>query len=170
MSDNTIQNLDAILATLSGRMAWSARRGYGTFLTMEFGSPHIKTREPINVSPEADPEHSARMARRRVFIEGDWHFWIQHANWTLRTASHLATNTQSYSAMIDQAMQELDGQILESYDISGFPEKFSLRFDLGAMLDIGGSDRTGDELWSITLRNEYVVICDAAGNLTREIL
>src|SRR5690349_21194900 len=79
----TAQQAQNLLRPLLGQLAWHVRGGYGSFLTLEFGQPHIEIREPINPSPDHSARVQRNLLRRRAFIVGDWHLWIQYCDWTI---------------------------------------------------------------------------------------
>jgi hypothetical protein len=53
MNNAQIQRPEEAFLPLIGRFAWSVRNSFGTYLTMEFGSPHLHVRDPIVASPDA---------------------------------------------------------------------------------------------------------------------
>jgi hypothetical protein len=55
---------------LIGQLVWSVRRGVGSFLTMEFGAPHLSIREPITPKAARSAKVRRALSRRRVFVEG----------------------------------------------------------------------------------------------------
>src|SRR5215213_6024148 len=68
-------------APLIGLAAWSVRIGHGSFLTLEFGTPHLSVREPIVAKPGASEKVRKALARRRVRPVGEWHLWIYCWHW-----------------------------------------------------------------------------------------
>ncbi|MBW0005450.1 MAG: hypothetical protein JO216_18405 [Hyphomicrobiales bacterium] len=163
---------DAFLPLL-GELVWSVHRGHGTFLTMEFGLPHRIIREPIVASKEASARVKRNLAKRRVTIVGDWHFWIEMAHWEVKTTNCSVSDHDVQAVKIDEALHELDGQKLLSV---GFGEQASsciLRFDLGGFIHIfpyenyqhSGKD-SETQLWSISHFNTQIVYLKADGTLT----
>jgi len=84
---------------------------------MEFGSPHLSVREPIAASSGAPPKVKENLAKRRVSIVGDWHLWIQFAQWEIHTASASVRSQDAQVVLIQDALSELDGQILLSANV-----------------------------------------------------
>jgi hypothetical protein len=62
-----------LLANMRGRL----RRGFGTFLTLQFGGPHRDIREPIQASENASATVKRTLAAdefrlREIFLCGSW--------------------------------------------------------------------------------------------------
>ena len=153
---------------LVGQLVRSVRRGYGTFLTLEFGSPHLVVREPIVASPEAPPRVRKRLARRRVTVAGDWHLWVQYAQWKIQTENYSTASEDADAALIEGALEELDGQRLTSSSEGPEPHSCILRFDLNASLHIRPSSETDDDQWSIYEANGRIASCSNRGEITWE--
>src|SRR5665213_1331063 len=84
MGTQRIENPGDAFLPIVGQVAWSVRRGYGTFLTMEFGSPHLIIREPIVASSDASDRVKRNLAKRRVSIVGDCISGFNTVNGSLR--------------------------------------------------------------------------------------
>jgi hypothetical protein len=76
--------LDEMLGLLVGQFVWAVKRGHGTFLTMEFGKPHLVVREP-SASTSQNPQVSKLLARRMVGVIGDMSLWVRDAQWAILT-------------------------------------------------------------------------------------
>jgi hypothetical protein len=63
-------------APVTGLPAWNVRKGHGSFLTLEFGKPHLVVRQPIVAAPEASDEVRTALRHRSVYPHGEWHLWI----------------------------------------------------------------------------------------------
>lgn len=72
---------ERVFSRIYGKPCWQARPGHGTFLTFEFGRPHLDIREPVAATKRATTRVRARLARRSVEIHGDWHLWIYCCEW-----------------------------------------------------------------------------------------
>jgi len=155
---------DAFLPIV-GQLAWSVRRAHGTFLTMEFGSPHLIVREPIAASSAASAKVRRNLARRRVSIVGDWHFWVKYAQWEMRTASCSMSSRDAEVALIEEALGELDGQILSSVSGGTVLSSCVLRFDLGGLLHIWPMPEIDDDQWSIHEAGGRIISCDPNGRI-----
>jgi hypothetical protein len=78
-SDLAMENIKEFFVPFIGDMVWQVRRGYGSFLTMEFGLPHLAVREPIFACPGATARVRRNLERRAVAVVGDCHFWVNMA-------------------------------------------------------------------------------------------
>src|SRR5947208_1815748 len=134
---------------LIGQMAWLVRRGVGSFLTMEFGAPHLSVREPITPTATHSAKVRRDLLRRRVFVEGDWHFWIQYADWALRTNEGSLDHNNTIGSALDQCLIDLEGQRLISVGPESIAHSIAFTFDLGAVLEIGPSAEIPDTQWSL---------------------
>jgi hypothetical protein len=147
------KNIDDLLRLLVGQYAWSARRGYGTFLTLQFGKPHRDVREPIQAGENADATVKRTLGRRLVSIKGDISLWIRDSQWSIFNKD-VAVNWTSDATLVEQMLVfHLDGQKVLSSDRRA--DETVLEFDLGTTLRLGKSMFPGDvesALWSISLR------------------
>jgi hypothetical protein len=153
-----MEQLQELWRPLAGQLVWSVRRGVGSFLTMEFGEPHLSIREPITPRVSRSAKVQRMLKRRRVFIEGDWHFWIQWGHWKLRTA-HGSLDFQAPSGSpLDECLADLDGQRLVSARADR-PGKVAVwEFDQGGLLEIGHSGQEDEEpQWSLHRWNGDVI-------------
>ena len=162
------QRLDDAFRPLIGQFVWSVRRGHGTFLTMEFGAPHLTVREPIAASPGASPKVKKNLSRRRVTVVGDWHLWIKHAEWEIHTASFSMRSQDAEFAATDDALNERDGQTLRSASAWTVLNACVLEFDLGAYLQIWPSQHVDDDQWSIHEARGRIVSCRTGGSIIVE--
>lgn len=168
MSTTSIQSAEDAFLPIIGQLVWSVRRSHGTFLTMEFGSPHLSVREPIAVPSDASSGVRRNLAKRRVSIVGDWHFWIKYAQWEIRTASFSMRSEDAEVALIEEALDELDGQILLSATAGTVLNSCVLRFDLGASIHVWPSPEINDDQWSVYEINGRIISCDTDGNMIVE--
>src|SRR5688572_1134950 len=101
-----MNQIESSFTRLGGERCWGVKRGYGSFLTLEFGSAHLVIREPR--APDGDVSRSIRelFARRLVRARGRWHLWIYCCDW--RVSSNGAVVGDSTSARrIDRAARGL---------------------------------------------------------------
>ena len=144
--------LDAkeLFRPLIGKHAWQVRRGYGTFLTMEFGEPHLEIREPRAVDSDASKSVRRGFERRRISVVGDWHLWVQYCMWTVRTKNLEASSEESDLSKIDTCLEELDGQALLVVEEDFAASVCTLHFDLGAIVTLSPSPEfLEDDLWML---------------------
>ena len=156
-----------ILAPLFGKYCWQAQKGYGSFLTFEFGNPHVDTRERNQTN------NGIKEKIRRTAVHGDWHLWIYLCDWSIISQGAVLATSSSTARLIKRAMYRLDGQILEQAEIQ--PDcRTSFIFELDDRLETT-PNRNGygpdSELWHLyqhsgnvfTLRADYKY-CYMPGN------
>lgn len=152
---------------LIGRLVWCVRRGHGSFLTMEFGRPHLAVREPI-VSSSSFEKVRRNLARRGVDVQGDWHFWVQYGDWRLRTSGGTLDSRNEPGATLDECLRDLNGQRLSSVERGASPNSCTWTFDLGAILDVWPSAEIDDDQWSLHRWNGQIAAYGRDGRLTFE--
>jgi hypothetical protein len=156
------------LKPMIGLLAWQVRRGHGSFLTIEFGMPHLSVTEPIIASPDASERVRRHLKRRRVFVSGDWHFWVQYGNWKLVTADGFLDNNHPPGSALDECLGDLEGQKLLSVDVESASNCWTLAFDLGALLKIWPTAEIPDDLWSLYIWGGDIISCHNDGKLDIE--
>ena len=117
-----------------GEPCWRVSPGWGSFLTFEFGRPHLEIREPIVPPANASPKVAQSLKRRRVFINGDYHLWIKCCNWKVLCRKKLVGESTSPES-IQNAADALDGQKLTGFSISPKQMRCVFEFDLGGVLE-----------------------------------
>jgi hypothetical protein len=134
-----------VFRELYGEPCWNVKPGYGSFLTLEFGKPHLEVREPSVASKDASGKVRRLLARRSIFVHGEWHLRIASCAWeVLSNGKHVGNGSTKPS--MRRAADLLDGQKLTRF--SFLPEKAwsVFEFDLGATLRTVPYDRKS-ELW-----------------------
>jgi len=129
---------------LNERPCWSVQRGHGTFLTFEFGKPHLVVREPIQASPGVSPRVRRLLARRSVRPKGQWHLWIYCCTWEVRDGQRRIGDWSS-SRSIERAARYLSGQKLISVTIPYRGVRTAFNFDLGGCLETAPYDRSSEQ-------------------------
>lgn len=122
-----------IFTPLIGQVAWKIQRGYGSFMTMEFGRPHLEINNPSK--PRPGVQLSEAMKRRRVFPSGEWHLWVQDSDWKA-SAFGKSCNCMDAPDKVDAVLKGMDGQKLVSAGIKNKGKILVLSFDLGGKLAI----------------------------------
>lgn len=168
MNTNVLEKPEDAFLPIVGKFAWGVRRGHGTFLTMEFGAPHLIVREPIIASPSTSPRVKRNLAKRRVTIAGHWHFWIQYSCWEIHTANYSVTNKDEDVSLVDEALSELDGQILLSAAPGEAPNSCVLNFDLEGSICMSPSPEIDNDQWSIHEVGCEIISFDNNGKITIE--
>jgi hypothetical protein len=136
-----------VFKPIIGLHAWQVRQGHGSFLTLEFGKPHLRIREPkLNISSELDSVKEL-FRRRKVIVAGEWHLWIQYAKWKIETENDHVSDLEEDRNVVMKVLEELDGQILLGVEVN-VPEQFiMLNFDLGPKLRMFPSPHFPDDDW-----------------------
>ena len=162
------QNMTTIPYDLNNQLVWNVRRGHGSFLTMEFGSPHLHVREPAPTSAANFTNVHDLLRHRRVSIVGDWHLWITHSHWTLETHGLAVNSDDQDVTKVVSALSCLDGQRLTS--ISYREDTHHLAFDLGGILKIGRliNTESDEDRWQIFETNGSVLTCGYDGKFSYE--
>ncbi len=143
--DNTEMNqVERSLSQLRGKACWGVRRGYGSFLTMEFGKPRLTTREPQSAPADASRRVRRSLARRLVRVHGQWRLWIYCCEWVV-TKGDVVIGDWSSSHRIDRAADFLDGQKLQSAAVRPRGARTRFEFDLGGVLETKPFDRTREQ-------------------------
>jgi hypothetical protein len=136
--------VERVFAPLRDLPCWNVTRGHGSFLTFEFGAPHLTVREPMETSPEMSSRVRQGLARRFVSLRGDWHLWIYCCLWQVRDRRKVIGDWTSKRRM-DRAAAYLDGQKLISVDIARRGVRTVFEFDLGGRLETAPYDRNREQ-------------------------
>ena len=148
---------------------WRVSPGWGSFLTFEFGEPHLDIREPsVDIREPSVPKGNVSekvrklLARRHVSIKGDWHLWINCCDWSvLRKKAdwqkHLAFN-------VPKAADFLDGQKLVRFSLLPKETRCIFEFDLGGRLETRPYDRHSHQWLFFDKRIQQVLVLRADGN------
>jgi hypothetical protein len=134
---------------LIGRLAWSVCRVHGSILTIEFGEPHFRVREPIIASAGASERVRRNLARRRVHIRGEWTLEINNVFWEIITRYAMVNSDAFAIGELQDTLNEVDGQRLLSVEAGAEAGSFVLIFDLGASLYIRPNASDEDDQWTI---------------------
>jgi hypothetical protein len=166
-----------VFQPLIGKLAWQVRRGYGSFLTMEFGDPHLEIRQPRALDASAPHRVRENFARRRVTVVGQWHFWIQYCDWVIKTPNHAISSEKTDNPdLVDACLEELDGQALTAVEEDAVA-RCRLQFDLGGVIDIspstedsGSTDESDKDLWAVHCHGGPIFLCRANGQVLQNQL
>jgi hypothetical protein len=131
---------DQIFTQIYGKPAWRVSPGWGSFLTLEFGEPHLEIREPVVARKEASQRVRQALAKRQVFIHGDWHLWINCWDWKVFSNRKLVGQS-TLAPTIRKAAELLDGQVLINFSLRPKPVRCRFEFDLGGRLETYPYDR-----------------------------
>src|SRR5215217_5037296 len=113
-----------------GKPCWGVKRGYGSFLTFEFGKPRLEIREPKSLGSSASGRLRESYSRRLATVHGDWHLWIYCCDWVVRKGDVVIGDSSS-ARRVDRAAAFLDGQKLLSATLRPRGARTHFEFDLG---------------------------------------
>jgi hypothetical protein len=138
---------------LTGMLTWNCRRDHGSFLSLQFGAPHLSVREPITPSPGISARAAKLLARRRVSMHGDWCLLVLHCDWLLEIDGKEFHSNLDDLSVVDEYMAYLDGQRLVSAELIESGKAVTMKFDLGASLKLepsaDGDATDDDEQWAV---------------------
>ncbi len=140
----TAKSLSSFFRPIYGQPAWCVQAGHGSFLTMEFGKPHLSIREPIKARGSASATVRRLLARRNVQPCGEWHLWIYCCAWRLRQKGRAAGSSASKAA-VRAAAATLDGQVLTRVVALPGPGQTRFEFDLGGVLETRPYDEESEQ-------------------------
>ena len=151
--------IERIVSNVYGRPCWNVRPGFGSFLTLEFGDPHLEVREPVTAKKSSPAVVRKILGRRGVYIHGDWHLWIYCCDWAVFSRRR-RVGDNSGKVKIRQAAEFLNGQKLSGFSIS--PRKVScvFRFDLGGTLKTKPYDKESEQ-WMLYDPSHRVLVIRA---------
>jgi hypothetical protein len=86
-----MNQIERSFAKLQGKLCWGAKRGFGSFLTLEFASPRLVVRELPSSTRAVSRRVQKLFARRLVSARGRWHLWIYCCEWRVDTTASLDT-------------------------------------------------------------------------------
>ena len=153
--------IENILRRLYGKPCWGVRRGVGSFLTLEFGRPHLEIHEPIVSRKRVSPKVRKHLARRNIFVHGEWHLWIYCCDWELRSGGRRIGDS-STNVRSRRAADFLDGQRLSGFSISPRKVHCVFEFDLGATLLTWPYDKSSEQ-WLLYEPSHKVLVLRADG-------
>lgn len=136
-----------------GRPCWNVRHGYGSFLTMEFGEPSLRFREP-----------SEKLRHRLVIPRGQWHLWIYCCNWAIHHDEVALASSDSSTSEIEKAVAFLDGQLLCEISAGAKTGDWKFVFDLKGSLSTSPYDEISDQ-WMLFEPDGQVLTSNAVGDL-----
>jgi hypothetical protein len=131
-------------AKLYGLPCWGVEPGYGLSLTLEFGDPHLEIREPRPPQAHWSRRFRAMMARRRVFVHGEWHLWLWDCDWAVFLDGRRVGDCSGLRR-VRRAAEVLDGQALVSAEVRARGCRTTFGFDLGGRLETRPLNRRGEQ-------------------------
>src|SRR5712692_198106 len=87
------KQIETLFRPLIGQKAWGASVGWGSFVTVEFGSKHLYHRH----------------------YHGDWHLWLYQCHWSLNSNGRCLADSESKRKVIQLAIDNLNGSKLTHF-------------------------------------------------------
>ena len=140
---------------------WLVQPGYGSFLTLEFGSPKLSIREPRDTTASMTLTRRRSKHRRIVRVHGEWHLWIYCCDWRVTRLGQLIGDSTT-TRRRKRAAEALDGQILTGVMVDPGNGASTFTFDLGAQLITERYDRESEQ-WFLYEPTGYVFSVRADG-------
>jgi len=161
-----MQQIQNLFAPLLRQFPWNVRCGHGSFLTLEFGQPHIIVREPITASPGGSERVRRNLARRGISIAGDWHLFVQYCDWKISVAD-CSVDSQSSGISSNECLLDLEGQRLVSVIGGSLPNSCKFQFDLSGGLELWPSSEyePTDDMWTLYRWNDDIGGLRVVGSL-----
>ena len=150
-----MKRFDQSFKQLLGKPCWGVKRGWGSFLTIEFGQPHLELLEPRETTSTSKKVQAAA-ARRLAYVRGDWHLWVYCCQWGVFNDSGELIGDTSSRRSIDRAAAFLNGQALVAGALIPRGMRTVLEFDLGARLEMKPYNRTAEQ-WMLYEPNGKVL-------------
>jgi hypothetical protein len=154
--------LEMAFRRIYGKPCWGVKRGYGSFLTFEFGNPHLVVHEPVTASGTVSRGVREALARRRAFAHGQWYLWIYCCSWKVLSRGRTVAHSESSDAKIKRAAEFLNGQKLVGFSILSRKLQCIFEFDLGGTLKTQPFDKEGEQ-WLLYEPSKKVLSLRADG-------
>jgi hypothetical protein len=153
--------LNSVFKRVLGKPCWNVQVGHGSFLTLEFGRPQLEIREPTVAMKGSSKKVRENLARRSVFLHGEWHLWLMHCDWVVHS-KRKRVGGSSTKAGAHRSADFLNGQKLIGFSISPGTVETVFKFDLGATLRTSPYDRHLDQ-WLLFNPGGKVLVLRADG-------
>jgi len=145
--------VEAAFQPVLGLPCWGVQCGYGSFLTLEFGQPHLEVVEPRPIPDGASEKTRRQLGRRLVTVHGDWHLWLYCCHWFVY-ANGARAGDSSTKKSVQEAVRVLAGQKLVAIKVNQLPGRSAFEFDLGARLVTRPYDDEARHGW---LRDQWLL-------------
>ena len=136
---------DRIFRKLYGLPGWNVQRGWGSFITFEFGQPRLEIYEPRSLHHPTSERVRRIFARRQVSLKGEWHLWIYCCAWRVFDQKGKEIGQWESKRSVDRATRFLQGQKLEAMSIILPGNRSVFSFDLGGRLETKPYDRKSQQ-------------------------
>jgi hypothetical protein len=144
--------LKQIFADLRKHPGWHVCRGYGSFVTFNFGEPRLK-----DYGIRHRPKGRLPARFREVAVRGDWYLWIYCCAWAIWQDGKHTANSGSSNDEIDCACAFLEGQKIRGITIYPNTGETLFCFDLGGALLTWPMDNEIIEQWSLRCPDKKIL-------------
>ena len=160
--------IERTFANLYGHPCWGVYYDTQLNLSMHFGEPSLRIREPMK--SRAKDDWVRRMAEKRmVNVRGEWWLWVFCAYWKYFENTERIATSSSSARQIHLALSLLGGQRLVDVSVHSGTGATTFAFDLDGCLQVRRFDRSSDdELWSLYKPNGYVLSIRGNGTYDHE--
>lgn len=139
------ERLSQYFSPLSELPCWNATAEYGSWIRLQFGTPHLNIRE-------GNPASTINgMKRRAVFVAGDFELWIEMGAWEMFENGKRVFHSEQSRNQLRSAAGRLNGQKLLKVELVSQPMTTVFVFDEGTQLKVcSTADAKPDEpLWHV---------------------
>lgn len=152
---------ERVFKSIYGKPCWGVSPGHGSFLTFEFGKPHLKVYEPIAASKGTSARVREGLARRQAHVRGEWHLWLYCCDWEVLSKGK-PVGDSSTKLKMRRAAHVLNGQKLIRFLVLPRGVQSVFEFDLGATLKTRPYDNESEQ-WLLYEPSHKVLVVRADG-------
>jgi hypothetical protein len=145
--------LNKIFTDLRKHPGWHVCRGYGSFITFNFGKPRLKE---CGIHKRTGKGRLPRQTRM-VSVRGDWHLWIYCCAWVIWQDGKHAAGSGSSNDEVDCACAFLNGQKIRGITIYPKTGETLFSFDLGGAMLTWPMDDAVIEQWSLRCPKDKIL-------------
>jgi len=150
---------------LRGQICWGITWDSQLNMSMSFGKPHLRIREPH--ATKSRSRHVQQLASHRIVtVKGAWWLWIFCAYWKLTASESLMVTNSSSLRQKQRAMAHLDGQKLKTLRVNAATGATEFTFDLGATLHVRRYSNDDSDIWTLYKPNGFVLGVRGDGTFT----
>lgn len=135
--------VERLLRPLIGQRAWGAKVGWGSFVTLEFGSRHLQHHH----------------------YHGEWHLWLYQCDWSLSSETHELANSEKKKKLMQLAIDNLnDGELVDiSFDSEQRATEFVFTGNLRLRCKPYSDAAPDEQCWMLFMPDKQVASLVARG-------
>lgn len=142
-----------------GIPCWNVKKGHGSFLTFEFGEPHIEIGKVFESASALGFKHK----KRSIYVHGTWHLWIYMCDWHIFYNNREICHSESDDLIINRTCDFLNGQSLLNVEIDQNKSTI-FKFEFGGLLKIiPYSDEEINDTWMLYCPDEHILSLQSNG-------